>query len=215
MESNRLLLIGGGGHCSSVADCLPDSFQEIGIVGIDSEKGKVLYGIRVVGCDDDMQHLYHNGWKYAFITIGSVGQTARRREKARELEHIGFRFPTVMDTTAVVSGKAEISEGAFIGKRACVNTNCRIGRHVIINTGAILDHGCTIGDFAHISPGAVLCGDVIIGDDSHVGAGSVVKQGVMVGRNVLIGAGSVVLHDLPDNVLAYGNPCRIIEERTE
>ena len=57
--------------------------------------------------------------------------------------------------------------------------------------------------------------DVTIGDNVWIGGNSVIVPGVTVGNNVVIGAGSVVTKDLPDNVIAAGNPCRIIREITE
>jgi maltose O-acetyltransferase len=53
---------------------------------------------------------------------------------------------------------------------------------------------------------------VVIGDNVWVGGNSVILPGVTIGNNVTIGAGSVVTKDIPDNVLAYGNPCEIIQE---
>ena len=57
--------------------------------------------------------------------------------------------------------------------------------------------------------------DVTIGDNVWIGGNSCIVPGVTVGNNVVIGAGSVVTKDLPDNVIAAGNPCRIIREITE
>lgn len=53
---------------------------------------------------------------------------------------------------------------------------------------------------------------VIIGDYVWIGGGAIIMPGVTIGDNVVIGAGSVVTRDVPDNVIAYGNPCRIIRE---
>jgi maltose O-acetyltransferase len=50
---------------------------------------------------------------------------------------------------------------------------------------------------------------VDIGDRVFIGAGSIVLPGVRIGNNVVIGAGSVVSRDIPDNVVACGNPARI------
>ncbi len=52
---------------------------------------------------------------------------------------------------------------------------------------------------------------VTIGDNVWIGGGSIIMPGVTIGNNVTIGAGSVVTKSLPDNVLAYGNPCRVIK----
>ncbi len=53
---------------------------------------------------------------------------------------------------------------------------------------------------------------VTIGDNVWIGGNTVICPGIIVGNNVTIGAGSVVTKSLPDNVLAFGNPCRIIRE---
>lgn len=49
-----------------------------------------------------------------------------------------------------------------------------------------------------------------IGSGSWLGANTTVLPGVTIGENVVIGAGSVVTTDIPDNVMAYGNPCRVV-----
>ena len=54
-----------------------------------------------------------------------------------------------------------------------------------------------------------------IGDNVWIGGNSVVCPGVTIGSNVVIGAGSVVCRDIPDNVVAAGNPCRVIREISE
>ena len=54
--------------------------------------------------------------------------------------------------------------------------------------------------------------DVYIGANTWIGAGTVVVPGVRIGENVVIGAGSVVTKDIPDGVVAYGNPCRVVRE---
>jgi len=53
---------------------------------------------------------------------------------------------------------------------------------------------------------------VTIGNNVWIGGGSIILPGVTIGDNVTIGAGSVVTKSIPDNVLAYGNPCKVIKE---
>jgi maltose O-acetyltransferase len=53
---------------------------------------------------------------------------------------------------------------------------------------------------------------VIIGDNVWIGGNSVIFPGVRIGNNVTIGAGSVVTKDIPDDVLAFGNPCLVVKE---
>ena len=56
---------------------------------------------------------------------------------------------------------------------------------------------------------------VRIGDDVWIGANVVILPGVTVGKNSVIGAGSVVTRDIPENVVALGNPCRILRPINE
>lgn len=45
-----------------------------------------------------------------------------------------------------------------------------------------------------------------------IGGGAIIMQGVIIEDNVVIGAGSIVTKDIPSNMIAYGNPCRIMRE---
>ena len=56
---------------------------------------------------------------------------------------------------------------------------------------------------------------ITIGDNVWIGGNACIMPGVTIGNNVVIGAGSVVTKDIPDNVIAAGNPCRIIRTITE
>ncbi len=53
---------------------------------------------------------------------------------------------------------------------------------------------------------------VHIGENAWIGAGVTIVPGVSIGKNTVIGAGSVVVKDIPDNVVAVGNPCRVLRE---
>ncbi len=206
----KIVLIGGGGHCRSVADCLVslEIYDEIGIVEKEAGAGSGVQGIDIIGMDADLQRLFDEGWRYAFVTIGSVGNTLGRRKILQNLKEIGFEIPNIIDRTAVIGKDVILGEGIFVGKNAVINAGTTIGDCAIINTGAVVEHDCKIGDFAHISSGAVLCGEVNIGDDTHVGAGTVIRQQIKVGSKVLLGIGSVVVKNVPDSVTGYGNPCK-------
>lgn len=56
---------------------------------------------------------------------------------------------------------------------------------------------------------------VVIGNDVWIGGSTVINPGVTIGNNVVIGSGSVVTKDIPDGVVAAGNPCRVIRKITE
>lgn len=56
---------------------------------------------------------------------------------------------------------------------------------------------------------------ITVGSDVWIGGGTVVLPGVTIGSGTVIGAGSVVTRDIPDGVLAFGNPCRVVRPITE
>lgn len=211
MCEKKILLLGGGGHCRSVLDCLMSTgkYKKIGI--IDYDKSASALGVDVIGTDDDLPRLLQEGWSHAFVTVGSVGRTTLRRKLFSLIRELGFTTPSIIDPSAIIARGTVIGEGTFIGKRAVVNTGSIIGECAIINSGAIIEHDCRIDDFAHISPGATLCGQVVVGKDTHIGAGSVVRQGICIGSNTIVGAGSVIVKDIPCEVKAFGNPCRVVE----
>ncbi|MBO5120580.1 MAG: sugar O-acetyltransferase [Bacilli bacterium] len=55
---------------------------------------------------------------------------------------------------------------------------------------------------------------ISIGNDVWIGGGSIINPGVNIGNNVVIGSGSVVTKDIPSNVVAVGNPCKVIRNIT-
>jgi acetyltransferase EpsM len=143
------------------------------------------------------------------LIIG-FGDCSARIRLAQVAKRHGFQLARAIHPSAVIAGDVVIGEGSVIAAGAVVNPGSLIGENVVINTCASIDHECRVATGAHICPGVRLAGRVSIGCAAHVGIGSIVKEGVRIGASSIIGAGSVVLRDIPDNVVAYGNPARVI-----
>jgi UDP-perosamine 4-acetyltransferase len=209
----KIVLLGGGGHCKVVLDVLEMSgeYQVYGITDLPERLGvSVLQGYKITHLDSDLASLYSHV-RDAFVSHGE--NLWLRRQLFDLAKGIGYRFPVLISPYARVSGHAQLSEGTLVMHHATVNASSSIGSNVIVNTGATVEHDCLIGAHSHIAPGVVLCGGVGVGQMTLVGANSVVIPGISVGHNVVIGAGSVVTRNVPDNVLALGNPARIVHPR--
>lgn len=206
-------MIGGGGHCKSVLDCLinMNHYSDIGIIERQLHASTQIMGMQVIGTDNNLPELFAAGWTYAFVTLGSIGNPVRRRFLYNKLQSIGFTIPSIIDPSAVVGREVNVGAGTFVGKRVVINSGTHIGECAIINTSAVIEHDCSIGDFVHIGPGATLCGGIAVGRNTHVGAASVVRQQITIGCDSLIGLGSVVVKDIPDHCEAFGNPCRVVK----
>ena len=133
---------------------------------------------------------------------------------------------------------AEIGEGCYIEPPLHANWG---GRHVHFGKGIYANFNLTLVDDTHIyvgdctmfGPNVTIAtaghpllpslreqgyqynAPVHIGRNCWFGAGVIILPGVTVGNNTVIGAGSVVTKDLPDNVVAVGNPCRVLCEINE
>ena len=144
---------------------------------------------------------------FTIITIGNCQMRKKIVDRITVKKYV-----TAIHPSAIIAPNVFIGEGCMIIHGAIIQSCSSIGRHCIINTKAVVEHDSVIHDFVHIAPGAIVCGGVEIGECTWLGAGSVVKQGIKIGSNCMIGAGSVVVKDIPDNVVAYGNPCRVIKQ---
>jgi len=138
------------------------------------------------------------------ISIGSC------RVRKLIAERYNEEYVTAIHPKSIISDSATIGAGTVVMPGAIINADAQVGRHCIINTKASIDHECRIGNYVHIAPGATLSGNVEVGECSWIGVGACVKQGIKIGKNCMIGAGSVVVKDIPDNTVAYGNPCRVV-----
>jgi sugar O-acyltransferase (sialic acid O-acetyltransferase NeuD family) len=142
--------------------------------------------------------------------IVSIGINQTRKKVVDRFSSVVFG--KAIHPSAIISPSSTIGEGTVVMQGAIIQSCANIGKHCIINTGASLDHEGVIGDFVHVSPHSTLCGNVYIGEGTWVGAGTVIIPGVKIGKWCIIGAGSVVTKDIPDNVLAVGNRCKVIKK---
>lgn len=94
-----------------------------------------------------------------------------------------------------------LTRDTYIGERAKIGALCNIAHDVRIEKGALIINGTQIAGYAEI------------GKLTIVGLGSRIRERVKIGRGSIIGMGSNVLTDIPDNVVAWGNPCRMIRKR--
>ena len=141
------------------------------------------------------------------ITVGNNRIRKIIAERYNETEML-----TLVHPNATISWRAGLGEGSVVMAGVVVNSSAEIGKHVILNTNCSIDHDCVIEDYVHISPNATLAGDVTVGEGTHIGAGATIIQGVKVGKWSILGAGAVLLKDLPDGVVAVGNPARVIRQ---
>lgn len=133
---------------------------------------------------------------------------------------------------------AEIGEGCYIEPPFHANfggAHVHFGKHIYANFNLTLvdDTHIYVGDNTMFGPNVTVATaghpilpelrvkeyqynfPVRIGKNCWIGAGAVIVPGITIGDNVVVGAGSIVTKDLPSNVVAVGNPCRVLREISE
>lgn len=122
------------------------------------------------------------------------------------------RFDQAIHSSAYIASSSNIEKGVLIEPHVVVSSQSIIGFGVFIKRGSLIGHHNTIGDFTDINPGVIVSGKVKIGKGCVIGTGAVIKDNITIGEYTTIGIGSVVTKNIPSNCIAYGNPCRVIEE---
>ncbi len=164
-------------------------------------------------------------------------ELAMMHEKACQLMY-SFNFSQPHE----VNKRKEIVRSLFgkVGTNPIINPPfyCDYGCHIFAGDNFYTNYDCTIldcntvhfGDNVLLAPkvqiytayhptnpqvrlsGKELAAPIKVGDNVWIGGGVIICPGVSIGSNVTIGAGSVVTKDIPNNVIAVGNPCRVIKE---
>ena len=206
---NRILIWGASGHASVVADIdrAEAKFEIAGLIDDLNPSPRAMAFGQVQGGRTELPKLLASGVRH--ILIG-IGDNAVRAKLAAHAESLGFQLAQAIHPRATFATGLAVGKGTVAMAGAVINPGTRVGNNVIINTGASVDHDCLVGDGVHICPGTHVAGNVAIGEGTFVGIGSAVRDRVRIGSRCVIGAGSVVVGDLPDDVLAYGNPARMM-----
>ena len=167
-------------------------------------------------------------------------ETFEQRQLAKEIcfEYNHTR-PTELERKQELLGRLLGSAGEGLWMEAPINfaygSNTHMGSHVYANFNlTVVDDGeCHIGSYVMFAPNVVISTTghpihpsfrdkgaqfslpVVIKDHVWIGSNVTILPGVTIGENSVIGAGSVVTHDIPDNVVACGVPCRPIRAITD
>jgi len=211
----NIVCFGGGNHVSPCIDAIQKQgiYNIVGIIDSEKEIGIEVSGYNIIGRQEDLMSLIEE-YKIdaGVITVGD--NWSRKTIYDSVINQCNdFQFGNVIHPTAVIGKNVEIGFGVVILSLCVIDVNCKIGNFTLFINGAIILHDCQIDEFASISAGATLGGRVSVGKFSAIALGTTVVDRITIGENTVIGSGSLVMKSLPDNVLAYGSPAKIIRDR--
>lgn len=215
MQQN-IVIVGGGNQASYTIEILESNarYNIIGVVDSLHEIGAMLHGYPVIGRQNQMLQLAQQYEVNAGII--AIGDNFSRELVYKEIiEQLpNFEFITAIHPSAVIGKNVKIGKGTLIMAGVIININSVIGDFGFLATGAKIDHECKLEEFTSVSAGSVFGGLVTLKKYSAVTLGAVVLDRITIGANTVVGAGAVVTGNLPDNVIAYGVPAKVIRTRS-
>lgn len=185
----------------------------------------------------EMRDKLHTGELYLPNDDTIMEEQFRCLEKQYDFNHLR-PSQTEEKTNLLKEMFAQIGEGCYIEPPLHSNWgghHVHFGKNIYANFNLTLvdDTHIYVGDYTMFGPNVTIAtaghpilpqlrqqgyqynAPVHIGKNCWIGAGVVIVPGVTIGDDVVVGAGSIVTKDLPDRVLAVGNPCRILREVNE
>ena len=211
----KVVVIGCSGHAKVVIDIIERQglYKIAGLLDSYKPWGTTLSGYQVIGtCDDVPALMASHQVEGGIVAIGDNWQ------RSKIVEHLTgvvpeFPFITAVHPSVQIGADVEIGRGTVVMAGAVINPGCKVGDFCIVNTRASLDHDSVMGDFSSLAPAATTGGNVQIGAFSVVAIGAIVLHDIRIGEHTVIGAGATVLKDIPDSVVTFGTPARIIRKR--
>lgn len=197
-KGKPLVLIGGGGHASVLADILLGQGREIlAVISPDDLSSRAVFADLAHLTQDEEVKRFSPDSVHLVNGIGMLPRSMLRQRVNQQFLELGYQFETVIASDAHVSRFATIHSGAQILSGARVQAGAVIGEHTIVNSGALVEHDCQIGAYNHIAPNATLCGDVLTAEDVYIGANATVIQGLALEAQSTVGAGAILTQSLP------------------
>jgi sugar O-acyltransferase (sialic acid O-acetyltransferase NeuD family) len=177
----------------------------------DTVEQSFVYGAKVHCFEAAMNQFGPSGME---VVIAN-GEPFIRKAIRQKVVTAGIRFATLIDDNAIISETANIGAGSIIFPGCFVSSMASIGCNVAIIAGSLIGHHTLLGDNCVVSGQVNIGGACAVGSESYIGMGTQIKEHTNVGRSTIVGMGSIVFKDIPDEVIALGNPCRPMKPNTD
>lgn len=189
-----------------------------------TEREKMLAGELYDCGDPELLSRWHLAKDLALQYNSTKSQDLKEKDRILELL-LGGRGKNLWITPPFY---VDYGNNIYFGNNCEVNMNCTFldDNKIIIGDNALIAPNVQIYTAYHPTNARERFGEpkpdgtfefcktqtapVVIGNNVWIGGGVIILPGVTIGDNVVIGAGSVVTKDIPDNVVAYGNPCKVM-----
>jgi len=151
----------------------------------------------------------------SFEVVIANGEPFARKSIYDKLRSNNIKLTTLVDNSAIISDTAKIGEGVLITAYCLVSSSVVIENNVAVNVKAIVGHDVKLGEHCVVSALVNIGGECTVGENTYIGMGVQIKEKLVIGKDVIVGMGSVVYYDIPDGVIALGNPARPMRQNID
>jgi len=177
---------------------------------IDGESGAVVNGVNVFSYPEAIDKFKGN----LEISMG-IGEPEIRHKLFGRLQNDGINAPTLIHPDVYVPDTTIIGKGVTVQYGCFISCNVEIEDYVYIQPQVNIGHNDVIGEGVMLSGMVNLAGCVKIGKYTYVGLSAAVREKVSIGEFCVIGMYSAVHKDIPDGMIAMGNPARPMKRNEE
>jgi len=211
----NIVLIGGGNQSHYTIDIIEKEgkYNIVGIIDSIHDVNSDRFGYKIIGRQENISQIIKEyNVEGGVISIGDNWSRYYVYNQIKELAP-GLEFVNAIHPSIVIGNNVTLGKG-IVAMAGCIfNPKSFIGNFTFFATGAQVEHDNYIDDFSSISAGSITGGYVKLGKYSAVTLGVTIVDRVEIGENTVIGSGSLVTKSIPSDVLAYGNPAKIIRSR--
>jgi sugar O-acyltransferase (sialic acid O-acetyltransferase NeuD family) len=145
----------------------------------------------------------------------AVGEPKVRQVLREKVVANGYELQTLIHPTSFIGTETRIGNGAVVQFGGFISCNVTIGVNVFMQPYLTIGHDSIIGSDTVISPYVIISGNCTIGERAYIGVGVPVKEKTSIGMDSIIGMGSIVMRNIPENVIALGNPARAMKNNID
>ena len=138
----------------------------------------------------------------------AIGEPAIRAKLANKINNENYKLATLIHPSVYIPDSTKIGQGVIISLNDSISCDITIHNNVYIHPTACIGHDSIIYENTVISSFVDIAGNCMVGENTYIGLHVCLKEGISVGSETIVGVSSAVLRDLPDNVIALGNPAR-------
>lgn len=145
----------------------------------------------------------------------AVGEPSIREVLAHKVEAAAVPLVTLVHPGVEVPACTKVGAGTIICGGCFISCDVEIEKNVLLQPNASVGHDSRIGSHSIISTYVSIAGACEIGRRVYIGLNAAVREKTTIGDDAIVGMGAAVFSDIPEAVIALGNPARVMRENAE